>query len=167
MHHQDSNRMIKHGIAAMLAGLVGGMCLIFAMIGGISLSPLPVFIEWRIPGSVQGWRAVHVGMLLNGMMAVLLGVAGRFVLLSNLQASLVCWGTIVAIWGNFCFYLFGMFAPNRALTAGANQLGESNWQALAAFFPAVIGIVTLFTALFIMLGAPLNSVRHGVARSEP
>lgn len=165
MHHQDSNRLIKHGVAAMMVALVGGMGLIFVMIGGISLSPLPVFFEWLMPGTVQGWRAVHIGMLMNGMMAILLGVAGRFVVLSNLRAALVSWGTIVAVWGNFCFYLFGMFAPNHGLTMGANRLGESNWQALIAFFPALLGIVTLFVALGIMLGAPLNSARHGTVRA--
>ncbi len=70
MHHQDSNSLIKHGLAAMMVALMAGMCLIFAMIGGISLSPLPVFLEWTIPGTVQGWRAVHIGMLMNGMMAI-------------------------------------------------------------------------------------------------
>jgi len=150
----------------MMVALMAGMCLIFAMIGGISLSPLPVFLEWTIPGTVQGWRAVHIGMLMNGMMAILLGVAGRFVVLSNLRASVVCWGTIIAVWGNFCFYLFGMFAPNHGLTTGANRLGESNWQALLAFFPAFLGIFTLFTALFILFGAKLNSARHGALRVE-
>jgi hypothetical protein len=165
MHHHDSNRMIKHGIVAMLVALAAGMCLIFAMIGGISLSPIPVFFEWKIPGSVQGWRAVHIGMLMNGMMAILLGVTGRFVVVSNLRAVIVCWGTIIAIWGNFCFYLFGMFAPNHGLTTGANKLGEANLPAMLAFYPAFIGIFTLSAALIVLLGAKPNSVRQSLDRS--
>lgn len=160
MHHHDSNRMIKHGIVAMLLALAAGMGLIFSMIGGVSLSPIPVFFEWKIPGTVQGWRAVHIGMLMNGMMAILLGTAGRFVVLSNLRSAIVCWGTIVAIWGNFCFYLFGMFAPNHGLTTGANQLGEANLPAALAFYPAFIGIFTLSVALIILLGARTNSARQ-------
>jgi hypothetical protein len=165
MHHHDSNLMIKHGIFAMLVALAAGMCLIFSMIGGISLSPVPVFIEWKIPGTVQGWRAVHIGMLMNGLMAILLGITGRFVVVSNLSAAIVCWGTIVAVWGNFCFYLFGMFAPNHGLTTGANQLGDTNLAALLAFFPAFLGIFTLSAALIVLLGAKTNSIRQAGNRS--
>ena len=151
MKYQNSNRLIKNGAVAMLIGMAGGFGMIFAMIGGISLSPIPVFFGLEIPGSIQGWRMVHTGMLMNGMMAILLGL--RFYAVSNLSASVLGWGTIVAVWGNFCFYLFSMFAPNHGVTVHSNRLGDVNLPALFAFFPAFIGIFTLAAALIVVLRA--------------
>lgn len=153
MKYQNSNRLIKNGAVAMLIGMAGGFGMIFAMIGGISLSPIPVFFGLEIPGSIQGWRMVHTGMLMNGMMAILLGLVLRFYAVSNLSASVLGWGTIVAVWGNFCFYLFSMFAPNHGVTVHSNRLGDVNLPALFAFFPAFIGIFTLAAALIVVLRA--------------
>jgi hypothetical protein len=166
MKHHTSNRLIKNGAVAMLIGMAGGFGMIFAMIGGISLSPIPVFFELEIPGSIQGWRMLHTGMLMNGMMSILLGLVLRFYVVSNLGASVLGWGTITAIWGNFCFYLFGMFAPNHGVTTHANRLGDVNLPALLAFFPAFVGIFTLVAALIVVLCAtPMDgsNVRAGNA----
>jgi hypothetical protein len=166
MKHHTSNRLIKNGAVAMLIGMAGGFGLIFAMIGGISLSPIPVFFELEILGSIQGWRMLHTGMLMNGMMAILLGLVLRFYVVSNLGVSVLGLGTITAIWGNFCFYLFGMFAPNHGVTTHANRLGDVNLPALLAFFPAFVGIFTLVAALIVVLCAtPMDgsNVRAGNA----
>jgi hypothetical protein len=153
-----SHRLIKNGIAAMIVALLGGFMLTFSMLGGISLSPLPIFISYTLPGTVPGWRAVHLGMMLNGMMAVLLGLALRWLLVSARGAAIVAWGTIIAVWGNFCFYLFSMFGFNHGLTLGDNRLGPGNWAGALAFLPAIVGAVTLLVALFVMVRAkPANS----------
>ena len=89
MRQHNSNRLIKNGAVAILIGMAGGFGMIFAMIGGISLSPIPVFFGLEIPGSIQGWRMVHTGMLMNGMMAILLGLLLRFYAVSNLGAAVL------------------------------------------------------------------------------
>ena len=48
---------------------------------------------------------------------------------------------------------FGMFAPNRGLTLESNVLGEASLAGALAFFPALIGAVTLFYAVISMLRA--------------
>jgi hypothetical protein len=148
-----SHRLIKNGILAMLFSLVAGFMLIFSMLGAISLSPLPVFIDASIPGTPQGWRVVHLGMMMNGLMAVLLGLSLRWVSVTTREAAIVSWGTIIAIWGNFTFYFFGMFAPNHGVTFQSNRLGEANLAGAIAFFPAFLGAVTLFIALIVLLRA--------------
>jgi len=158
MRTQDSNRLIKHGMTAMLVALLAGFGLMFFMLGGVSLWPLPAFIQWDLPGTVQGWRSLHLGMMMNGMMAVVLGIAGRSLAVTDHGSSIVSWGTIVAVWGNFCFYLFGMFAPNHGLTMGANRLGEASLAGSLAFLPAFIGVVTLPVALIVLLGSKSNSI---------
>jgi hypothetical protein len=100
-------------------------------------------------------------MLMNGMMAILFGLVLRFYVVSNLSAAVLGWGTIVAIWGNFCFYMFGMFAPNHGVTVHANRLGDVNLPALFAFFPAFFGIFTLVAALIVVLRATPTDAASG------
>jgi len=150
------NRLIKHGAAAMLIALLAGFGLIWSMIGGASLSPLPIFFEFDMPGTVEGWRIIHLGMLMNGMMAIALGAAVRFLTWAGSGAAWVSWGTVIAVWGNFCFYIFGMFAPNKGVTAGANALGEGTVFGLLAFFPALLGAVTLIIAVIAIMRGTLR-----------
>lgn len=153
MQRHYSSKLIRHGLAGILFSLAAGFILIFSMIGGASLSPIPILIEFDIPGSIKGWRGVHIGMMMNGIMAVSLGCAMRAVYLNETQAFRVFGGTIAAVWGNCMFYFFGMFAPNHGLTLEANALGEASLAGALAFFPALIGAITLFYAVTCMLGA--------------
>mgnify|MGYP000315381249 CR=1 FL=1 len=153
MASQQAARVIKHGILALIVALVGGFALIFSMIQGISLSPLPVFIDVIIPGSPEGWRILHVGMLMNGIMAVALGLVLDRLSVTVRGEAIAGWGIILAVWGNFLFYLFGMFAPNHGVTMGDNALGEGTLAGAIAFFPALLGAVSLISALVVMFRA--------------
>ncbi len=153
MASQQAARVIKHGILALIVALAGGFALIFSMIQGISLSPLPVFIDVIIPGTPEGWRILHVGMLMNGIMAVALGLVLDRLSVTVRGEVIAGWGIILAVWGNFLFYLFGMFAPNHGLTLGDNAMGEGTLAGAIAFFPALLGAVSLISALVVMFRA--------------
>ena len=137
----------------MVVALVAGFLLIFSMIGGMALDPIPLLIEFEMPGTTKGWRILHLGMLMNGMMAILLATAMRNLVLSERKAYLVSTGIIIAVWGNFAFYLFGMFAPNHGVTLQGTRLGEASIAGVLAFLPALVGAITLITALVMMAGA--------------
>lgn len=145
--------LVRNGLAALLVALVAGFGLVFALIGGISLSPIPVFFAWAIPGTMAGWRTLHIGMLTNGIMAIALGFVLNKAALPPARKRLVALGTIIAIWGNFAFYFFGMFAANRGLTFGANAQGPASVAGALAFVPAIIGAITLMAAVWVLLGA--------------
>lgn len=140
----------KHGFAAVLVSLVAGFMLTFSMLGGVSLSPLPLLLEVNVPGSERGWRMVHLGMLTNGILAIVVSLAMHQVCLDERAARRVVWGTIIAVWGNFCFYLFGMFAPNHGLSLQGNRLGEGSVAGVLAFVPALVGALTLMYACWLM-----------------
>ncbi|MBW2942392.1 hypothetical protein [Zhongshania aquimaris] len=146
-----SNRLIKHGLAAMLVGLFGGFLLGFSMVGGMSLSPVPVFFQFELPGTSSGWRILHIGTLMNGIMALAIGLVMRTVYLSDARARRVFLGIAIAIWGNFCFYLFGMFAPNHGLSIEANRLGAASLAGAIAYLPAIFAAVTSIWATAVLL----------------
>jgi hypothetical protein len=162
---RDAQRLIRNGLAVMIVALLAGFVLVFSMVGAISFSPLPVFIPMEMPGSAQGWRAVHVGSMLNGVMAVVVGLAMRRFALSDRAAAIVSWGAIIAIWANVSFYVFGMFAPDHGVTLQSNRLGAANLSGVIAFIPAFVGAVTLIVALSVLLLAkparPLADQRLG------
>ena len=153
MQSHYSNVLVKNGLAAMLVALIAGFLLIFSMIGGILLSPIPYLISFDMPGTTQGWRVLHLGMLMNGLMAIALGLAMRWYALTDNTAMRIHLGTSIAVWGNFCFYLFGMFAPNHGVTLEANRLGEASLYGALAFFPALLGAITLFYATYVLFRA--------------
>lgn len=146
-----SNRLIKHGLTAMLVGLFGGFLLGFSMVGGMSLSPVPVFFQFELPGTTPGWRILHIGTLMNGIMALAIGLVMRTVYLSDVRARRVFLGIAIAIWGNFCFYLFGMFAPNHGLSIEANRLGEASLAGAIAYLPAIFAAATSIWATVVLL----------------
>jgi len=153
MQSRLAHLLLKNGLAAMLVALVGGFALTFFMIGGLSLPPTSIVLPLHLPGTLQGWRAVHTGTMLNGVMAVAIALAMPRLILSEFQARLVAYGTITAIWGNTCFYVMSQFAPNHGLTLQGNTLGPASLAGTLAFLPAFAGAITLIAALITLLRA--------------
>lgn len=146
--------MQQNGLLAILIGLVGGFVLVISLIGGISASPLPLFVSLRVPGTSSGWLSFHLGMLMNGMMALVLERTLNTRTISRLKSATICWGVIIAVWGNGAFYLFSMFAPNRGLTSDMNVFGPPSLFGHLAYFPAIAGAIGLMLAALLILMAP-------------
>ncbi|MEO9601259.1 hypothetical protein [Parasphingorhabdus sp.] len=143
--------MFLNGLTICLIGLIGGFLLIFSILGGISLSPVPLVLDYQIPGTPAAWKAVHVGNIMNGLMAIIFALALPKLTLTRAAKKFVAYGTILTIWGNACFYVFGVFAPNRGLSLGDNSLGEGNWAGVLAFTPAFIGALVLIAVVIVMI----------------
>lgn len=152
---QRQQRLLQqNGLLAIFIGLVGGFVLVASLIGGISASPLPLFVSLRVPGTSSGWLSFHLGMLMNGMMALVLERTLSTRTVTRLKSATICWGVIIAVWGNAAFYLFSMFAPNRGLTSDANLFGPPSLSGYLAYFPAIAGAIGLILATVLLLMAP-------------
>lgn len=152
--HRRARLLQQHGLAAMLVGLLGGFVLVASLLGGVSASPLPFFVAVKVPGSAHGWLGFHLGMLMNGLMALVLGQVLRGRATSATRGLIISGAVIIAVWGNCAFYLFAMFAPNRGLTADANVFGPPSLWGYLAFFPALVGAVGLIAAVVLLLISP-------------
>lgn len=149
--NRRARQLQQHGLAALLVGLLGGFVLIAVLLGGVSASPLPFFVPVKVPGSASGWLSFHLGMLMNGLMAIVLAHVLRARATNPARSGMVCRGIIIAVWGNCAFYLFAMFAPNRGLTSGANSFGPASLWGYLAFFPALVGAISLIVAVILLL----------------
>ncbi|CDO60294.1 Styrene oxide isomerase [Candidatus Phaeomarinobacter ectocarpi] len=143
--------LVQHGLIILFLGLVGGFMLLFAVLGQISLSPIPLAFGYVIPGDPAQWRAVHVGNIMNGLMAIIFALLIPLLTLSEKATRNIAIGLVCTIWGNALFYIFGILTPNKGLSLGDNPVGEANWAAPIAFMPAFIVAFVLMVIVVVML----------------
>lgn len=144
-------RIIQNGLGVILVGLIGGFFLGWSVIGHVSFPPLPIKIDYAVPGTTAAWRAVHTGNVMNGIMA--LGFAAIFPWfdLSKRTASAISWALVGIVWGNSIFYLAAVFAPNRGLSMGDNAAGAGNIAGIIAYVPAITAAYTLIVVVTLLL----------------
>lgn len=150
-------RVLKNALVVLFVGLIGGFFFTYKLLQVVVLPPLPLAFETDIPGTVEAWRAVHLGNLMNAIMAMAMVPLFGWAKLSEKQMSRISWALILTIWGNAFFYVFAVFSHNRGLTAGANRFGEGNWAAPLAALPALVAAYALLyatVALFLKLKRP-------------
>ncbi|MFN2099986.1 hypothetical protein [Altererythrobacter sp. MF3-039] len=141
----------RHGFMVMLVGMIGGFAFAFALIDEVKLWPIPSALADSFPGNPDRWRAVHVGCLLNGIMAVAFAaVADRFAPTTR-QAAWIKWGTVTTVWGNASFYIFALMAPNRGLSMDGNALGAGNLAGVISFTSGMVAAFALFAVIIIFL----------------
>lgn len=152
--------LIAHGSALMLLGMLLGFVFTFYLLGEIGLSPVPFAWSLELPGSERGWRAAHIGNILNGLMIVAIATALGRVPLGPSAERWVYGSLLVTGWGNAAFYLFGNLAPNRGLSLGTNRLGEGNVFGALAYVPAIAAAVCVIVALILVFDAALREARR-------
>lgn len=143
--------LAKNGIVVMIIGLLGGFAWTFALLGEVAISPIPFAFSDGFPGEPSNWRAVHIGCLMNGMMAVALAAIMPRFNPSERHETRIAWSVIFAIWANTVFYFANLVAPNRSLSIGDNALGEASLAGAIGYVTAIIGAVVLIYALIVLL----------------
>lgn len=148
-----TNRLIKHALYAILVGMFCGFMLMYTLLGKISLSPLPISFTIPLLGTPDGWRVFHLGMLTNGMMAILFAGCIRWLRVEGLAAAWISWCGVATVWGNAGFYLFRMFATNRGLSVEDNIYGPANLSGGLSYMLGFVAVVTLLIAVILLLRA--------------
>lgn len=137
-----------NGMLVLLIGLLAGFMLVFSLLEGVTLWPLPVWVV-EIPGSTRGWSAAHVGGILNGVMLAVAAMLMLHLDLPGRRAFWVGWGMIITGWANTLFYWAGNLAANRGLSVGATPFGEGDLFGAIAFLGGGAGM--FFTLVAVVL----------------
>jgi len=149
--------IVKNALAVMLLGMLGGFAWAFSLLGEVSLSPFPFVLYQGDLGEPSRWRAVHIGCLLNGIMALVFSaVLVVFELTSEVLERLKS-AVILTIWGNSSFYILAVFAPNHGLSLGDNLLGPSNFSGGLAYGAAMIAVFALLYIVVTLLSSPIRN----------
>jgi len=162
MTKRHESLLIAHGAIIFFLGLMSGFLFIFNLIGEISIWPIPGSIKIQIPADERAWRAAHVGNILNALMLIGAGLSLARVRLGEAGEKFVCWGLIVAAWGNFGFYMLSaMGATGRGLTFGANRFGGGDWLSAMTFLVAYPGALLAPAAMIILARGAFAAAREG------
>src|SRR4029450_7504792 len=147
--------MIAHGGLVLLLGMLCGLPFAFHLLGRIELWPIPWALALPIPGTERGWRAAHVGNILNGtMLLAAAAVFHRLTLAPGLRRALAgC--LIVTVWGNAVFYVAAAcLTTGRGLTFGANRFGGGDWFNSIGYLTAMgAGVAVIAARALIVRGA--------------
>ena len=145
-----SKLALINGMAVLFIGLLAGVMLVFSMLGGVGLWPLPI-MEIELPGTTRGWSAAHVGGILNGLMIAVMAVLMRYLEITGKSAFWVGWGLIITGWGNTLFYWAGNVSANRGLSVSMTPYGPGDVAGALAFLGG--GFAMIFTFIAVILVA--------------
>ena len=141
-----SKLAIANGMVVLFIGLIAGVMLVFSMLGGVGLWPLPI-AEVNLPGTTRGWTAAHVGGILNGVMIATIAVLMRHLEMTGKAAFWAGWGLIITGWANTIFYWAGNVSANRGLSVAATPYGPGDLAGAVAFLGGSFGMIFTFIAV--------------------
>lgn len=142
-------RMAGHGILMIFSTLLFGVFLWMNLVGGFEIVP-GYILEFKVPGTPEGWAKAHTGPALNGMMVIAVAFVLPHLKFSEAKTSLLGYIVVLDGWANIGFYFFSNFTPNRGLSFGDNRYGQGDVFSALALGPAYLFGVLALVALFII-----------------
>lgn len=138
--------MVGHGLLVILVSMLAGFMLMFSLIGGMEIWPGSI-VPLGIYGTTEGWVRAHSGGAMNGLLAIVVGLALPILRLSPRMERITAYGFIYVAWSFTVFYWLGNAAGNRSLTFGDNPLGQSDLIGILGFLP---GVPSVFLVVFLL-----------------
>lgn len=138
--------MVGHGLLVVLVSMLAGFMLMFSLIGGIEVWPGTI-LPLSIYGTTEGWVRAHSGGAMNGLLAIVVGLALPVLRLSPRMERITAFGFIYVAWSFTIFYWLGNAAGNRSLTLGDSPLGKTDLISVLGFLPA---FPTVFLVVFLL-----------------
>ena len=110
----------------------------------------------EIPGDSSAWARAHTGGLLNGLLVLAFAWVVSTLDLAERKSFHIWWMIVGTAYANTIFYWAGILAPNRAITAGSNRLGEASLAGVIGFLPAAVFALVLMVAMIIIARAAFS-----------
>lgn len=150
-----SKNMIGHSAIVIFIALLAGWGLAMSLIGGFEIFPGNILF-FEIPGDSSAWARAHTGGLLNGLLVLAFAWVVSTLDLAESKSFHIWWMIVGTAYANTIFYWAGILAPNRAITAGSNRLGEASLAGVIGFLPAAVFALVLMVAMVIIAGAAFS-----------
>ena len=147
--------MIGHSAVVIFIALLAGWGLAMSLIGGFEIFP-GYILPFEIPGDSSAWARAHTGGLLNGLLVLAFAWVLSSLNLDRKKSFHVWWMIVGTAYANTIFYWAGILAPNRAITAGSNRLGEASLAGIIGFLPAAVFALVLMVAMIIAARAAFS-----------
>ena len=135
---QKSQRLlVGHGALVLLFAFVVGFGFLFFLIGDIRLWPIPVVIDFQMPGTYDAWRMAHMEGITNGFGLWLMAAVLPLLNFSAKTSRRLAIGMIITAWTIVIASTIDPLFPNAR---GLELTGESNVMNDIAFLLFVVGI---------------------------
>ena len=150
-----TKNMIGHSAIVIFIALLAGWGLAMSLIGGFEIFPGNILF-FEIPGDSSAWARAHTGGLLNGLLVLAFAWVVSTLDLAERKSFHIWWMIVGTAYANTIFYWAGILAPNRAITAGSNRLGEASLAGVIGFLPAAVFALVLMVAMVIIARAAFS-----------
>ena len=147
--------MIGHSAIVIFIALLAGWGLAMSLIGGVEIFPGNILF-FEIPGDSSAWARAHTGGLLNGLLVLAIAWVLSTLDLNERKGFHICWMIVGTAYANTIFYWAGILAPNRAITAGSNRLGDASLAGVIGFLPAAVFAIVLMVAMVMIARAAFS-----------
>ncbi len=147
--------MIGHSAIVIFIALLAGWGLAMSLIGGFEIFPGNI-LSFEIPGDSSAWARAHTGGLLNGLLVLAIAWVLSTLDLNERKSFHIWWMIIGTAYANTVFYWAGILAPNRAITAGSNRLGDASLAGVIGFLPAAVFALVLMVAMVMIARAAFS-----------
>ena len=147
--------MIGHSAVVIFIALLAGWGLAMSLIGGFEIFPGNI-LAFEIPGDSSAWARAHTGGLLNGLLVLAFAWVLSSLNLGDRKSFHIWWMIVGTAYANTIFYWAGIMAPNRAISAGSNRLGEASFAGIVGFLPAAVFALVLMLAMVIVARAAFS-----------
>ena len=147
--------MIGHSAVVIFIALLAGWGLAMSLIGGLEIFPGNI-LAFEIPGNSSAWARAHTGGLLNGLLVLAFAWVLSSLNLDEKKSFHIWWMIVGTAYGNTVFYWAGILAPNRALSAGANRMGEASLAGVVGYLPALVFALVVMVAMVIVARAAFS-----------
>jgi hypothetical protein len=143
-------RMVGHGAAVLLVGMLAGTGLLISLLGGLELIPGTI-TAFTIPGDTSAWVRAHIGGMMNGFLILIVAILVAPLGFADAASKRIAWMIVGTGWANTLFYWAALFAPNRALSIADNKWGHSNLASIVGLVPALVFVVIAIIAVFTLM----------------
>ncbi len=143
MEKQLVQRMVFHGSAMILLGLLAGF-------------PFALVLTGDMMGEARAWRMAHLEGLLNGMLVIAAGAVLARVVLEASTKKLLVWSLIGMGYANLAASVTAAVFGVRGLTPG---MPLSNFVVYGLFMAAVVGVL-------LAMGLMMYGTRGGVGEGD-
>ncbi len=124
-----------------MGGVPGGLRVCVFLLGRIELWPIPVSIEFQLPGTYDAWRMAHLEGVQNGLVLWIAALVMPIIPIGIVGSRRLAWAFIITAWANAIASIIDpLFPESRGLNFGGPLTNS------IAYLLFVVGIVAVMAA---------------------
>ncbi|MEM9314256.1 MAG: hypothetical protein AAGA95_06480, partial [Pseudomonadota bacterium] len=90
--------LVLNGAGLLLTSVVIGWFYFFFTLGAIDLWPIVTDVPVEIGGDRRAWNMAHLEAITNGLILIVIGLAGPYIRLPAVAQVLLFWGSVAFAW---------------------------------------------------------------------